>query len=118
MRHPLILRSAVVFAFLFLPFFCVGAQVPDDTFQRVEELLRPYDGTHRPGFAVGVVMDGRLVYKKGFGMANLDHDVPNTPRTVFRIVFERNDGGEITGFAVVVPGNRVAGVSFEKRRQP
>jgi CubicO group peptidase (beta-lactamase class C family) len=61
------------------------AQGLDEKIQRVDELLRPFDGTHRPGFAVGVVQDGELVYSKGFGMANLDYGIPNTPRTVFRI---------------------------------
>src|SRR5581483_27956 len=35
--------------------------------------------------AVLVAVDGRPVFRHGYGAANLDHDVPNTPRTKFRI---------------------------------
>ncbi|MEZ4768825.1 MAG: serine hydrolase [Caldilineales bacterium] len=37
-----------------------------------------------PGFALGVVKDGELVYAKGFGVANLDSGEPVTPETVFQ----------------------------------
>jgi CubicO group peptidase (beta-lactamase class C family) len=36
-----------------------------------------------PGCAVGVVREGMLAFAGGYGTANLDHDVPITPRTVF-----------------------------------
>jgi CubicO group peptidase (beta-lactamase class C family) len=36
-----------------------------------------------PGCAVGVAVDGTPVLMKGYGMADLEHDVPNTPDTVF-----------------------------------
>lgn len=35
--------------------------------------------------AVLVAHDGQVVYRKGFGMANLELGVPNTPQTVFRL---------------------------------
>src|SRR5512146_2466083 len=36
-----------------------------------------------PGCAVGVSRDGEVVLEKGYGMADLEHDVPNTGQTVF-----------------------------------
>ena len=36
-----------------------------------------------PGCALGVVHDGELVYGHGYGMANLEHDIPITTETVF-----------------------------------
>jgi CubicO group peptidase (beta-lactamase class C family) len=38
-----------------------------------------------PGCAVGVVRDGELIYSRGFGSANLDYEVPNSPQTIFEI---------------------------------
>src|SRR5262249_14379153 len=38
-----------------------------------------------PGCVVGIVHKGKLIYSKGFGSANLDHEVPNTPQTIFEI---------------------------------
>ena len=37
-----------------------------------------------PGCALGVVRDGELVYGRGYGMANLEHDIPITTESVFR----------------------------------
>jgi CubicO group peptidase (beta-lactamase class C family) len=42
----------------------------------------PTDG---PGCAVAVLKDGKLVFKKGYGIANLDYGVPITPSTAFNI---------------------------------
>ena len=36
-----------------------------------------------PGCAVGVGVKGRPVLRKAYGMADLEHDVPNTPETIF-----------------------------------
>lgn len=36
-----------------------------------------------PGCAVGVSVDGAVVASRGYGMADLEHDVPITPDTIF-----------------------------------
>jgi CubicO group peptidase (beta-lactamase class C family) len=38
-----------------------------------------------PGCALAVARDGRIVYEKGYGSANLDWDIPISPATVFNI---------------------------------
>lgn len=38
---------------------------------------------HIPGLAVAVVKDGSPVLVKGYGLANVEHDVPVTPETMF-----------------------------------
>ena len=61
-------------------------QPPDDELaKKVDAFLSQWDKNDMPGCGVGVVKDGRLVYKRGFGMANLDYDVPNTPSTRFNL---------------------------------
>lgn len=57
----------------------------DESAKKVDTFLSQWDKNDAPGGAVGVVKDGRLVYKRGFGMANLDYDVPNTPLTRFNL---------------------------------
>ncbi|HEX8150466.1 MAG TPA: serine hydrolase domain-containing protein [Pyrinomonadaceae bacterium] len=57
----------------------------DEPAKKVDAFLSQWDKNDMPGCAVGVVKDGRLVYKRGFGMANLDYDVPNTPSTLFNL---------------------------------
>jgi CubicO group peptidase (beta-lactamase class C family) len=48
------------------------ADAPED---RVDQLMSAYDDDGTPGAIVGVVEDGRLVFEKGYGMANLTWDV-------------------------------------------
>jgi CubicO group peptidase (beta-lactamase class C family) len=57
----------------------------DETAKKVDAFLSQWDKKDMPGCAVGVVKDGKLVYKRGLGMANLDYDVPNTPTTLFNL---------------------------------
>jgi CubicO group peptidase (beta-lactamase class C family) len=57
----------------------------EEAARKVDEFLAQWDKTEMPGGAVGVIKDGKLVYKRGFGMANLDYDVPNTPSTRFNL---------------------------------
>ena len=52
---------------------------------RVDEVFADYSGGDGPGCSVGVILDGRLVGSAGYGMANLDHGIPNAANTVFRI---------------------------------
>jgi serine beta-lactamase-like protein LACTB len=38
-----------------------------------------------PGASISVMVDGQLIWSEGFGLADLEQQVPVTPRTVFRI---------------------------------
>ena len=52
-----------------------------------------------PGCALGVVQDGSLVYRKGYGLASLELAVPISPETVFDI---GSDSKQITAAAVIL----------------
>jgi CubicO group peptidase (beta-lactamase class C family) len=57
-----------------------GAVAPDPA--RVDAVFSKWTaGT--PGCAVGVATDGKVVLEKAYGMADLEHDVPNAPDTIF-----------------------------------
>ena len=51
---------------------------------RVDALFTEWDRPDSPGTALGIVKDGRLIYARGYGMANLEYDIPITPQSVFR----------------------------------
>lgn len=52
---------------------------------KMDAIFKKYDGKDRPGFAVGIIKDNQLVFKKGYGMANLEYEIPNTSTSVFDI---------------------------------
>jgi CubicO group peptidase (beta-lactamase class C family) len=51
----------------------------------VDKLFSPWDKPNSPGCLVGIIKDGAIVYKRGYGMANLDYDIPISPKSVFPI---------------------------------
>lgn len=53
--------------------------------EQLDALFAPWNRTDEPGLVVGVVKDGRLIYRRAFGMASLEHGVANTPTTRMRI---------------------------------
>lgn len=53
--------------------------------EQVDELFAAWDNSESPGVAVAVVKDGDIIYKKGYGLANLEYDVPIETNSVFHI---------------------------------
>lgn len=72
--------------------------LPAEAAQGIDALFSDIKGD-RPGYALGVVRDGRLVFAQGYGMANLDDRVPVTPRTSFHIA---SLSKQFTGAAVAL----------------
>ena len=40
---------------------------------RVDALFAQYDRTDSPGCALGIVLNGQMVYSRGYGQAKLEH---------------------------------------------
>lgn len=59
--------------------------IDDITAAKVDELFEKWDKPDSPGCALGIVKDGRLIYKRGYGMANLDYNISISPKSVFQI---------------------------------
>jgi len=57
----------------------------DSASRWIDSVFAPYSSRQGPGCAVGVSRDGRLVFAKGYGSADLEHDTPITPSTPFYI---------------------------------
>jgi hypothetical protein len=88
----MITRGFARFAVLWLPLLVMppatagsGAAAEDSLSARVDRLFAPWDKPDSPGCALGVVKDGRIVYSRGYGMADLEHDVPITPASAFYV---------------------------------
>jgi CubicO group peptidase (beta-lactamase class C family) len=64
-----------------------GQVLPDKAVERLESAIeRTLEDQQIPGFAIGVVKDGRLVYARGFGVMEIgDPRPPITPETLFHM---------------------------------
>jgi CubicO group peptidase (beta-lactamase class C family) len=52
---------------------------------RVDAIFKEYDSATSPGCAVAVFQDDKILYKRAYGMANLDHDVRLSTSSVFHV---------------------------------
>jgi hypothetical protein len=52
---------------------------------QVDELFTVWDTNDTPGAAIAVVKDGSIIYKNGYGLSNLEYDIPITPSSIFHI---------------------------------
>lgn len=57
----------------------------NDLTAKVDKVFATYDKPDSPGCALSVIKDGQIVYKRGYGMADLDHDIPIKPDTPFHV---------------------------------
>jgi CubicO group peptidase (beta-lactamase class C family) len=79
-------RSGTLVALMVLGAVTAAAQDPDAArARRVDSLFAGYDSTPSPGLAVAVVRDGRVLLRRGYGLADLEHGVKITPTTVFDV---------------------------------
>src|SRR5437762_1471582 len=49
----------------------------------VDTIFADYAKKDAPGCAVGVARGGKIVLERAYGMANLEHDIPLTPSSIF-----------------------------------
>jgi CubicO group peptidase (beta-lactamase class C family) len=54
----------------------------DPRSENVDKLFAQWDKPDSPGCELGVIKDGQIVYKRGFGMANLEHAIPMSPASI------------------------------------
>ncbi len=84
-------RSFLIFTFtlsLLASVICRAqerAAKPAPATERVDLLFARWDKLDSPGCALAVVKDGQVIYKRGYGVANLDYGIPISPQSVFNI---------------------------------
>jgi CubicO group peptidase (beta-lactamase class C family) len=88
-------KSLIVFSVLWLSFFLFSANAEEKAEStskenlsveaKIEKLFQEYNSMDSPGAAVAVVKDGMVVFRKGFGSAQLEYNIPITPSTVFHV---------------------------------
>ena len=71
----------------------------DDLTAKVDQLFHEWNRPDSPGAAVAVIKDGSVVHMRGYGMANLDHDIPISLSSVFDIGSESK---QFTAMAILL----------------
>ena len=51
--------------------------------KQVDGLFKQWDKPDSPGCVIAILKQGNIIYKKGYGIANLEYGIPITSQTVF-----------------------------------
>jgi CubicO group peptidase (beta-lactamase class C family) len=54
-------------------------------FETVDNLFSEWNNHHSPGCSLAIIRDGKILYEHGYGMADLEHDIPISPNSAFYI---------------------------------
>ena len=78
-------ERTVIFFFAILITSVAFAQISSDFTKNTDTIFNSWDSTNAPGGAACVLKDGKIVYLKGFGVANLETGELITPQTKFQL---------------------------------
>lgn len=85
----LITKNILIIIFIFFGAInLTKAQVEASTSElehSIDKIFKGFDNPQVPGAAVAVTQGGEIVFKKGYGSANLEYDIPVTPKTIFHV---------------------------------
>jgi len=92
MRHLRLIKfdrsrrsSAAAGILLGLVLSACGSNFNNPLPEEIDAIFGEFDRPGSVGCALGVARGGEFLYKKGYGYANLDWDIPITPNTVFYV---------------------------------
>src|SRR5262249_23688565 len=57
----------------------------DSVTKKVDSVFARFDKPDSPGCALAVIKDSQIIYKRGYGMSNLEYDIPISPNSIFHV---------------------------------
>lgn len=79
------MKTRQLLTLLIITLVTASVALAQDKAQKIDELLKAYHEYGQLNGSVLVAENGKVIYKKGFGMANMEWEIPNQPDTKFRI---------------------------------
>jgi CubicO group peptidase (beta-lactamase class C family) len=73
--------------------------VSEEIKSKIDSVFKDYNDINKPGASVAVVKDEKIIFKKGYGSANLEYDIPNSPSTIFHIA---SVSKQFTAFSILL----------------
>ncbi|NNU33804.1 beta-lactamase family protein [Mucilaginibacter sp. S1162] len=95
--------TLLIFCALLFSVSATNAQtLPDSLTAKVDQLFAKWNNNTAPGCVAGIVRGDKLVYAKGFGLANPENGVPNTPESIFYMC---SVSKQFAGYAIAMLAN-------------
>jgi CubicO group peptidase (beta-lactamase class C family) len=97
--------SQLVFSVLLILFVfaAAGGQEPMSKSAQVDALFADYDRPGVPGASVIIIKDGKAVFKKAYGLANVEEKIPSTTATNYRMA---SNTKQFTAMAIMMLAER------------
>src|SRR5689334_20521092 len=73
--------------------------LPDSIVTKINKIFAQWDKNNSPGCAVAIVRNDSILFAKGYGMANLEYNIPIDPGTIFHMASILK---QFTAFAIVL----------------
>lgn len=70
---------------------------------QVDKIFSDWDRWDSPGASIAILRDGAIVYKRGYGCAQLEYNIPIVPSTIFHVA---SVSKQFTAFAVALLANQ------------
>ena len=61
----------------------LNAQLSNSQTNKIDSLFLDWNAPDQPGGAIGIMLNGKTVFSKAYGLASLEYQIPNTPGTIF-----------------------------------
>jgi len=68
-----------------IAFTTLAQKKTDSLTIKLDALFSNYNNKTGPGVAVGITQNGKTIFKKGYGLANMEYDIPITSASIFDI---------------------------------
>lgn len=73
--------------------------LPDSIIKRIDNLYTKWNSSTSPGCAVGIIRNDSLIFAKGYGIANIENEIPITAKTIF---YMASVSKQFTGYCIVL----------------
>lgn len=79
------MKTAILYTLFIVMFMTASSTSAQKNVQKIDALLKQYYEYGQFNGSILVAENGKVIYKKGFGMANMEWGISNQPDTKFRI---------------------------------
>src|SRR5262245_55055074 len=72
-------------SFYILIFFFAANIMANEISSQIDAMFKDFNRPDSPGAAVMVIREGKVIYEKGYGLANIEQKIPCATSTNFRL---------------------------------
>ncbi|WP_256004899.1 serine hydrolase domain-containing protein [Pedobacter deserti] len=98
----MILKRYIFLSILFVPQLLLAQNtntLSGELSTKIDGIFSRWDKPNSPGCVVGIVRNDSLIFAKGYGMANLEYNIPNSPETIYHMA---SVSKQFTAYAMIL----------------